>query len=41
MAAIWLIVLLIYGGVNGFATIHALAWLLLIPMLAQDAYDKG
>jgi endonuclease YncB( thermonuclease family) len=39
MGMIWLIVLLIYGAVQGFAAVPGLAWLLLIPLFFQDVWD--
>lgn len=39
MGIVWLITLLIYGGVIGYSTIPSLMWRLLLPMFSQDIYD--
>lgn len=41
MVVIWLIVLIIYGCVNSFASIGALEWFLLIPLALEDSYTSG
>jgi len=39
MSALWLIILLIYGGVCGYAQIPTLCWWLLLPFVIQDTFD--
>lgn len=40
MALFWGVTLAIYGLSVGFNQIEPLFWWLLVPMLAQDAYDN-
>lgn len=41
MSFVWLVTLLIYGLVNGFAHVDALSWWLLLPMFIQDLADSN
>ncbi len=41
MGIIWAITLGIYGLINGWDKIHHLAWLLLIPMFAEDVLQAS
>lgn len=41
MSFVWLLVLVPYGFVCGFSSIHPLFWWLLLVMALQDAYDIG
>lgn len=39
MTFAWLIILLVSGGINGFAAIPPYLWLLLFPFMIQDGRD--